>query len=217
MLVNKLRPISSAFLLLGFALAPVGCDGFFVDATLTSVSVGPQKLSMSLNEQWQMTATGTYNDGSQKTLTSGVTWSSADPAVVSVGQTSGKVIGLTVGSATISASSGSCSACSGSTLVTVTLQGVSSIAVSPSDQTVQIGGTPVYYRASANGATDITDAGTNWTVVDSTGFDQTSKFTVAFMTGEGEGFLPGSNVNPGTYTVRAAYNSAIGTATLNVQ
>lgn len=214
---NKLRPISSAFLLLALVLAAASCDGFFVDPTLTSVSVGPQHLSMSLNEQWQMTATGTYNDGSQKTLTSGVTWSSADPAVVSVGQTSGTVIGLTVGSATISASSGSCSACSGSTIVTVTLQGVSSIAVSPSNQTVQIGGAPVYYRALANGAADITDAGTSWTVVDSAGFDQTSKFTVAFMASEGEGLLPGSNVNHGTYTVRAAYNSTVGTATLNVQ
>lgn len=214
---NKLRSISSAFLLLALVLAAASCDGFFVDPTLTSVSVGPQHLSMSLNEQWQMTATGTYNDGSQKTLTSGVTWSSADPAVVSVGQTSGTVIGLTVGSATISASSGSCSACSGSTIVTVTLQGVSSIAVSPSNQTVQIGGAPVYYRALANGAADITDAGTSWTVVDSAGFDQTSKFTVAFMASEGEGFLPGSNVNHGTYTVRAAYNSTVGTATLNVQ
>jgi hypothetical protein len=82
---------------------------------------------------------------------------------------------------------------------------------------VQIGGTPVYYRALANGATDITNTGANWTVVDSTGFDQTSNFTIAFVEGKGEGFLPGSNVNSGAYTIRATYNSVVGTAVLNVQ
>lgn len=101
--------------------------------------------------------------------------------------------------------------------MTVGLQGVTSITVSPGDQTVQIGGTPVYYRALANGATDITNAGVNWTVVDSTGFEQTSNFTIAFVEGKGEGFLPGSSVNSGNYSVRAAYSSVVGMATLNVQ
>ena len=40
------RLISSVFLLLAFALAAASCDGFFVDPTLTSVSVGPQNLSI---------------------------------------------------------------------------------------------------------------------------------------------------------------------------
>jgi len=64
--------ISSVFLLLAFALAAASCDGFFVDPTLTTVSVGPQNLSIQINEQWKVSATGTYSDGSQKTLTSGV-------------------------------------------------------------------------------------------------------------------------------------------------
>jgi len=38
-----------------------------------------------------------------------------------------------------------------------------------------------------------------------------------FQAGNGEGFLPGSNVSPGTYREEAAYNSVIGMATLNVQ
>ena len=53
--------------------------------------------------------------------------------------------------------------------------------------------------------------------MDSTGFDQTSNFTIDFVDGKGEGFLPGNNVNPGAYTVRAAYNSIVGTAMLKVQ
>lgn len=183
-----LRLIGSGFLLLDCALAAARCDGFFVDPTLTSVSVGPQNLSIQINEQWKMSATGTYSDGSQKTPTSGVVWFSADSAVASVDQSSGQVTGLTIGSATISASSGSCSACTGSTTVTVVLQGVNSIAVTPGEQTVQINGSPAYYTALANGSTNITNAGATWSVVDSSGLDQTSNFTLAFVEGRGEGF-----------------------------
>lgn len=216
MMAKILRPISSVLLLFALTLGEASCDGFFVDPTLTSVSVGPQNVSIKVNEQWKMSATGTYNDGSQKTLSS-VVWSSSDSAVASVDQMSGQVTGLSIGSATIYASSGSCSACTGSATVNVVLQEVSSIAVTPGEQTVQINGSPVYYTALANGSTDITNAGATWTVVDSTGFDQTLNFSLAFVEGKGEGFLPNSNVHQGTYTVRASYNGIIGTAVLNVQ
>ena len=85
------------------------------------------KMDRLRSETWQMSATGTYSDGSQKALTSGVVWSSSDATTVSVGQTSGIVTGLQNGSATISAASGSCSACSGSTTVTVALSGVTAM------------------------------------------------------------------------------------------
>ncbi|HTT22498.1 MAG TPA: Ig-like domain-containing protein [Candidatus Sulfotelmatobacter sp.] len=217
MLVNKFRLIGSFAVLLTMALA-AGCTGFFVNPTLTAISVGPQNLSINVNQQWQMQATGTYSDGSQKTLNSGVTWSSSDASTVSVGQSSGQVTGVDIGTATISASAGSCSACSGSTTVTVVLQGVTSITVTPSSQTVQIGGTPVYYKALANGSTDITNSGaTTWQVLDSSNTDQTSNFTLGFVAGSGEGFLPNSSVTPGTYTVQATYNSVVGKAKLQVQ
>jgi hypothetical protein len=77
MFAKKLRQISLLFVLPAFTFTSSSCDGFFVDPTLTSVSVGPQNLSVGLNEQWQMSATGTHSDGHQKTLTSGVVWSSA--------------------------------------------------------------------------------------------------------------------------------------------
>lgn len=215
MLAKKTRLIGMFAVLLALALA-VGCNGFFVDPTLTAVSVGPQNLQLNLNQQATMSATGTYSDGSQKTLKSGVTWSSSDSTTVSVVQTSGQVTGVKIGSATISASAGSCSACSGSTSVTVVLQGVTSITVTPSNQTVHISGTPVYFTALANGSTDITNAGATWTVVDSSGTNQTSNFTVAFVSGSGEGFLPSSSAATGAYTVKATYSGVVGTATLNV-
>lgn len=212
---SKLRIVGAFAALAALALA-VSCTGFFQSPTLTGVSVGPQGLSITLNQTWQMSATGTYNDGSQKTLTSGVTWSSSDPTTVSIGQTSGQVKGLQTGQATVTAAAGSCSACSGSTTVTVILTGVSSIVVTPSNQTVKIGSNPVYFTAKANGTIDITNAGATWSVVDSTGTDQTANFSLSYVAGSGEGFLPSSAVAIGTYTVEATYSGVVGKATLNV-
>lgn len=218
MLANKFRLIGSLAVLLTLALA-ASCTGFFVNPTLTSVSVGPQNLSLTINQTFQMTATGTYSDGSQKTLNSGVTWSSSDSSTVSVGQTSGQVTGLQNGSATISASSGGCSSCSGSTTVTVAIQGVTSITVTPSNQSVTVNGTPVFFIAKANNSIDISNPsdGTTWTVVDSTNTDQTANFTLSFVSGSGEGIAAGSSATAGGYTVKATYNGIVGTATLNVQ
>jgi hypothetical protein len=215
MLAKKFQLIGACVALLTLALA-ASCRGFFVNPTITAVSVGPQNLSVNINQTWQMTATGTYSDGTQKQLNSGVTWSTSDAATVSVGQTTGQVKGLQIGSATISASAGSCSGCSGSTSVTVVLQGVTSITVTNSGQTVHPSGSPVYLTALANGSIDISNAGAVWTVVDSGGTDQTGHFTLSFLAGSGEGFLPDSTVVSGAYTVKATYNGIVGTATLNV-
>jgi uncharacterized protein YjdB len=190
-----------------------------VNPTLTGVSVGPQGLTINVNETWQMTATGTYDDGSQKNLTSGVAWSSSDPTTVSVGQASGQVDGLLTGSATITASSGGCAACSGSTTVTVVLTGVTSITVSPSSNTAKVSQTTAYFKATAQpGSIDITNSGAVWTVQDSTGTDQTSNFTLSFTAGSGEGFLPSSTATLPSYTVVVTYpgTTAVGKATLNV-
>ena len=213
---SKLRLIAAIAVLLALALTAASCNGFFQDPTLTGLSVGPQGLSLTVNQTWQMSATGTYNDGSQKALSSGVTWSSSDPTAVSVGQTSGIVTGVQVGQATITAAAGSCSACSGSTTVTVVLTGVTSIVVTPSNQSVTNGST-AYFFAKANGTTDVTESAT-WTVVDSTGTDQTANFSPSFVSASlGEAITPNSgSVTTGTYTVEATYNGIVGKATLNV-
>ncbi|HEV2399525.1 MAG TPA: Ig-like domain-containing protein [Candidatus Sulfotelmatobacter sp.] len=212
---SKLRIVGAFAALTALALA-VSCTGFFQSPTLTGVSVGPQGLSLTLNQTWQMSATGTYNDGSQKTLTSGVTWSSSDPTTVSIGQTSGQVKGLQTGQATVTAAAGSCSACSGSTTVTVILTGVSSITVKPPTASTIRNGNVIYYTALANGATDITNAGAVWTVVDSTNTDQTANFALGYAPGQGEGIVPTTNATVGTYTVQATYSGIVGKATLSV-
>src|SRR5450755_1083422 len=211
--------LMGAFAALATLALAISCRGFFVNPTLTGVSVGPQSLTLNLSQTFQMTATGTYNDGSQKNLTSGVAWSSSDPTTVSVGQASGQVDGLLTGSATITASSGGCSACSGSTTVTVVLTGVTSIVVSPSSASATINQTPAYFKATAQpGSIDITNSGAVWTVQDSSGTDQTANFSLSFLAGSGEGFLPTGATAGVTYTVVATYpgTTAVGKATLNV-
>ena len=217
MRATKIRVIGALAALLTLALA-ASCEGFFVNPTLTAVSVGPASLTLNINQTFQMTATGTYSDGTQKNLTSGVTWSSSDASAVSIGQTSGLAKGVANGSATITGSAGSCSACSGSTTVTVALQGVTSVTVNPSSQTATRGGSAVYFTALANNSTDITNPtdGTTWTVKDSSGMDQTSNFYPSFVQGWGEGFTASQSLSAGTYTVTATYNGISGRATLNV-
>ncbi len=215
---NKSRLIGAIAVFLTLALA-ISCRGFFVNPTLTAVSVGPQNLQLNFNQTWQMSATGTYSDGTQKTLTSGVTWSatSTPAGVLSVGQSSGVVTAGTVaGSGTVSASAGSCSGCSGSTNVTVVLSGVTSITVNGGGQTIHpTSTTPAFLQALANGGTDISQNAT-WTVADSGGTDQTAHFTQSFVSGSGEGFLPDNTVVSGTYTVKATYAGVSGTASLIV-
>jgi hypothetical protein len=214
---RKLR-LTVAFAALATLALAVSCRGFFVNPTLTGVSVGPANLTLNLSQTWQMTATGTYSDGSQKTLNKDVAWSSSDGNTVSVGQTSGTVQGIQIGSATITASSGGCAACSGSTTVTVVLTGVTSITVSPSSQSSTINGNPVYYTATAQpGSADITQTAT-WTVLDSSNTDQTANFTLSYLAGSGEGFVPLTTATVGQYKVVASYQgtTATGTATLNV-
>ena len=212
----KLRIICAIAALASLALA-VSCRGFFVNPTLTGVSVGPSGLNLTVNQTFQMTATGTFNDGSQKTLTSGVVWSSSAPTVISVGQTSGIVTGLQSGTATITASSGGCSACTGTASVSVVISNISSITVTPSSQSVSVGGSAVFYKATASPGGDITQ-GATWNIVDSTGTNQNANFSISFISGSGEGFLPSSSAAKGTYTIKVTYPSTtvVGTATLTV-
>lgn len=95
-----------------FALLLAGCSGFFVNPTLTSISVVPASASISpcsapvagVSCTVQLTATGTFNDGSTGPIT--VTWTPTPTGVVTV-SSGGLVSGVTPGSATISAASGS--------------------------------------------------------------------------------------------------------------
>lgn len=105
-----------------------GCDGFFVDPVLTGISVGPAA-TIQTGNTIQMSAVGTYNDGSQKKLSSNVFWSSATPNIASV-SSSGLVSGVGPGQATIM---GASDTVVGSATVTVTAGNLTSIQVTTKD------------------------------------------------------------------------------------
>ena len=93
---GKFRVVASLAALFLLAGA-ISCKGFFVNPTLTGITVtcpgcsSPSSPNISGNgASIQLLATGNYDDGSSKTLTSDVSWSSADDAQVSVDNTTSK-------------------------------------------------------------------------------------------------------------------------------
>ncbi len=158
---QKLQLVASFTTLLLFALG-VGCSGFFVDPTLTSIAVGPQA-SIQTGGTVQMQAVGTYNDGTQSKITSGIFWSSSVTTVATISST-GLVTGVGIGQTTIARASGSVN---GSTTVTVTLAGLSSIQITPITTSITAGNQQQYLaigtangkQVNLNGAGDL-----NWSI-----------------------------------------------------
>ncbi len=88
----------------------------------------------------QFTATGTYSNSSTQNLTSLVSWSSADATKATVSNaagTNGKATSLAAGTTTITATLGSVF---GTTTLTVTSATLLSIAVTPVDPQILVGG-----------------------------------------------------------------------------
>ena len=102
-------------------------------ATITLTPVNP---SVPAGTTVQLTATGTYSDGSTLDLTDLASWSTSDPTV-SVSP-AGVATGLSNGSATVSAQ---LDAVSGSTTVTVTAAVLTTLVVTPANPTVPVGST----------------------------------------------------------------------------
>jgi len=73
---------------------------------LASITVTPANPSIAAGDTQQFTATGTFSDGSTQNLTNTATWTSSGPAIASVSP-NGAAVANTVGTATISATSGS--------------------------------------------------------------------------------------------------------------
>jgi len=114
-------------ILLTLALA-LGCNGLFVDPVLTGVTVGPA-VTIQTGNTVQMSAVGTYDDGSHKTLSSDVFWSTGADSVAAISK-SGLVKGVGAGQATITGASGTVF---GSATITVTIGGLSAIQVTSQD------------------------------------------------------------------------------------
>lgn len=104
-------------------------------AVLTALDVTPASASVAKGLTRQLTATGTYSDGSQQDLTSSVTWASSAAAVATVSAT-GLATAVAEGTASLTATEGALSA---SAALTVTAAEVVSISVTPASPTVAKG------------------------------------------------------------------------------
>src|SRR5262249_30257396 len=113
------------------------CRGFFVDPTLKAITVTPQTPSVSTGSNLQMTATGTYDDGSTKKITGSVSWSSSNAAVFTV-SSAGLITGNEPGRPTVTATAATIS---GSTSVSVTVAKLVSIEITPTNSSINSGET----------------------------------------------------------------------------
>ncbi len=197
---RKLQLLAGLVALLLLALA-VGCSGFFQNPVLTGLTVGPQSPNIQQGTSLQMSAIGTYDDGSTKTLTSGVFWSSDDTNVAPI-TSGGRVTGASSGTATVTASAG---AQSGTSTVTVTLNNVTSIMIRPTSLTIARGnmGTLTVFATAGGTQVDVTSTVT-WAITDSSGniasnisiTTQTSPATITVL----------STATAGSYKVTATYS-----------
>jgi hypothetical protein len=201
---KKLQLVSAFATLFLFAVG-VGCSGFFVDPTLTGIAVGPQA-TISEASTVQMSAVGTYNDGSSKTVSSGLFWSSSATTIATI-SSSGLVTGVSPGQSTITASAGTVT---GSTTITVTITGLTSIKVIPATLTVRAPTTQQYTATgTVNGKQqDLTNIVT-WATSDTTGLvniNSTGLVTVNSVAG-----TPQTQVQ-----ITATEGTIVGTAILTV-
>jgi len=198
---KKLQIAGAIATLLAFAVG-VGCNGFFVDPTITGVTVGPTT-SIAIGGTVQMSAVGTYSDGSTKVLGSGVYWSSSDTSVATV-TSSGLVKGVSANTATIT---GSYQTQSGSATITVELSNISSITVSSGGVTTcPAGGSQQFTATAMPGSVDITTSAT-WTI------SNPNAGTIV-SSGDSGGLLTcASPTTAQTTTISATEDGVIGTET----
>jgi Big-like domain-containing protein len=161
---RKPRVLAALIALFLLALA-AGCRGFFVNPVLTSIAVGPSGQNVETGKTLQMSARGTYDDGSTKNLTTGVSWNSSDTEVASISP-SGLVTAIASGTSTITASS---ETVSGTATVNVVITGVSKVTISPTSAHGSPGNTLSFTCAATtpSGDVDVTTTAV-WSVSDTT-------------------------------------------------
>jgi hypothetical protein len=106
-------------------------------ATLTGIAVTPGNAVTAFGITQQFTATGTFSDGTSRDITDQVTWA-ALPGTVATINDAGLATPVSVGTATIQASSAGITA---STTLRVTAKTLVSIEVTPAGQTIDVGST----------------------------------------------------------------------------
>ncbi len=162
--------ISLILFLSGCGKEPSDSDPSATTVTLQSIAITPTDPSVAKDLTQQLTAMGTYSDGTTVDITASSTWSSDTTAASTVVSSTGLVTAVDVGSSVMTATK---DFISGTTTVTTTAATVVSIAVTPADPSIAKGltqqltamgtysdGTTVDITASSTWSSDTTSVAT---------------------------------------------------------
>jgi len=141
---SKLRLMGAFAALATLALA-VSCRGFFVNPTVTALTINPTTPTVPLGGTTQLSAFATFSDGSTGDVTNKVSWSSNSGTVDvnSGGLLTGKSLSNTT--ATITAADQTITQ---TATASVCVEGGSDFLISPANASIT-GGTPESYSATA--------------------------------------------------------------------
>jgi hypothetical protein len=209
---RKLRFLAS-FAALSLLALTAGCHGFFVNPTLTALAVVPTSASLIQGKTQQITATGTYDDGSTKDLTGSANWTTSDATVATVSKgglvTAASSIATPPGSATITATSGTLTATSA---ITVNTGPLLSIVISTTTPTPTAGQTLVF---TAKGT--FSGSSTQQDITSQVSWTSNNTAVISTITG-GSGAVSSTATSGATTVVTATLNGITsGPLTITVQ
>ncbi|HUO16662.1 MAG TPA: hypothetical protein VMX38_16865 [Verrucomicrobiae bacterium] len=142
------------------------CRGFFVNPTLTTISVGPVSPTIyvgNVSNTIQMFAVATFNDGTSSNNSS-VSWSVSGTGTsglpVATISTSGLVTAQNVGTGTITATSNVLPSISGTQPLTVSVACTTAPIITPTSGSLSPTQATISFTASCNGGQDVTAVAT---------------------------------------------------------
>lgn len=180
---------------------------------VTSISIAPTAITMSVGGTTQFTATAGYSDGSTKTVTSLATWTSSDKTIASIessGQTTpGLATGLAPGNVNITANYSGVGAVTTANVATTTGK-LSSLSMSQLAPSIAPGNTLQLfdYAEYTNNSAQWVNSTSNWTS------SNPSVATIEDLGAASPGLVTG--VAPGATTITASYGGLQYTTTVTV-
>jgi len=174
-------------------------------ATLVSIAITPSSALLAPASGVQLTATGTFSDGSTVRINPSVAWSTSDNSIATL-NTTGFVTGQSGGVVTVTARQGSIS---GTANILVESAALTSIQVSPANAQV-----PMTIRTQFKA----TGTFSNGDKQDLTGFVTwtSSKSSIATISSAQSTAGSATGVQPGSTTISAVFAGQVGTAALTV-
>lgn len=179
-------------------------------ANLTAISIQPANGSIAQGTQLQFIAMGSFNDGGTRDITHQVTWSSSNPALLSIGAGNGLAFGTGAGNVTVTATLGSVT---DSVPFTITNATITSIAITPASKSIPTGA-HAHFTATgtfSDASTQDLTTSVSWTS------SNTSVATVGSTSGN---YGLATGVSPGNANISATFTyggaTANGTVALTV-